>query len=70
MSDRHHNIVVPVSREELDQAHRLSDTADEPIARMLRRGIRSEYARTVGEEPAPPARLKHDGRRKATTAKK
>jgi hypothetical protein len=63
--DRKHNIVVPVTREELDQVHHLSATTDEPIVRMVRRLLRAEYASTFGDAPAPAAKLKHDGGRKA-----
>lgn len=57
--DRPHNLVIPVTRDELDRAHRLADVGDEALSQMVRRWIRTEYQKAFGAEAPPPAKLKH-----------
>ena len=57
--ERERNLVVRVDDEELAMAHALADAGDEPIARVVRRMIRHEYADKFGTAKPPKPKLKH-----------
>lgn len=59
MHERERNLVVRVDDEELAMAHALADAGDEPIARVVRRMIRHEYADKFGTAKPPKPKLKH-----------
>jgi len=53
MRERKHNLVVRVDDEELDMVHALSESTDEPAARIVRRFIRDAYGARFGATPPP-----------------
>jgi hypothetical protein len=65
MIERPHQLVIPVSPDELAQIHALAEDGDEPATHLVRRMLKAEYRRRFGDAAPPPLTLKFERRRSA-----
>ena len=67
MIERVHNLVTPVSREEMAKIHRIAEARDLPITFVIRNLVRDAYTAQFGDEPPPPIVLRTERKAKTKT---